>query len=230
MQIKRLMLGAALAGAAFSGAAMAGVTGNVGVVSEYVYRGVSQGTGGDPAVQGGIDYAHDSGFYAGVWSSSLAGGTGSGTGSYEIDGYLGFGGTAGSFGYDIGALYYGYPKSKEAGGADIGTLEFHIKGSVGPVAVTYNYSDDWFDSGESAQYVNGALSLPISETLSFDLAVGYSFGDYYKAADAEYVDYGVSLSKTLNEGLSASFAIVGSDIDGDDDPRFIVGAKYDFSL
>lgn len=233
MEFKRSMLGAILVGAAaFSGSAFAsGFTGNVGVMSEYVYRGIPQGTSGDPAVQGGIDYAHDSGFYAGIWSSSLAGGEGSGTGTYEIDGYLGFGGDVGGFGYDIGALYYGYPKSKESGGSDIGTVEYHIKGSYGPVAVTYYYSDDWFDSGKSAQYINGALTLPITDSLSAGVSYGYSFGKVFKDADAEYSDWSLSLTKTVTDSLSATFSVVGSDADnGDDDPRFLIGAKYAFSL
>ncbi len=47
------------------------ITGNVGVVSQYVFRGLSQ-TNGKPAVQGGFDYAHSSGFYAGTWLSSIS--------------------------------------------------------------------------------------------------------------------------------------------------------------
>ena len=47
------------------------VTANVALVSNYLYRGISQ-TGGKPALQGGFDYAHASGFYAGVWGSSIS--------------------------------------------------------------------------------------------------------------------------------------------------------------
>jgi len=47
------------------------VTANVGLTSDYIFRGISQ-TSGNPAIQGGIDYAHSSGFYAGVWGSNIS--------------------------------------------------------------------------------------------------------------------------------------------------------------
>ena len=43
-------------------------TGNVGAFSEYLYRGVEQSNGA--AIQGGIDYVHDSGLYIGTWASN----------------------------------------------------------------------------------------------------------------------------------------------------------------
>ena len=43
---------------------------NVGIFSDYTYRGVSQ-TGQEPALQGGLDWAHDIGFYAGAWGSNV---------------------------------------------------------------------------------------------------------------------------------------------------------------
>ncbi|MFT4047695.1 MAG: TorF family putative porin [Solimonas sp.] len=236
MEFKRSVLGAVLIGAAvFSGSAFADVTGNVGVVSDYIYRGLPQAaTSGESAVQGGLDYTHASGFYAGFWSSSLAGGT---NGGYELDGYLGFASTIGDFGYDIGALYYGYPKSGEGENEDVGTLEFHVKGSYGPVSLAYNYSDDWFNTGKSAQYVVGALTLPVSDSLSFGASVGYSFGDAFKgtdgASDTDYVDYSLSLTKSLTKEFSASFSVVGTDHgydETDKTPRFLVGGKYTFSL
>src|SRR5512140_3616978 len=47
------------------------VTGNVGITSQYVFRGLTQ-TDGKPAVQGGFDYAHSSGLYAGTWLSNIS--------------------------------------------------------------------------------------------------------------------------------------------------------------
>src|SRR5450759_2863878 len=46
-------------------------TGNVGLVSQYIFRGLTQ-TNGDPAIQGGADYSHASGFYAGTWLSNIS--------------------------------------------------------------------------------------------------------------------------------------------------------------
>ncbi|WP_288485175.1 TorF family putative porin, partial [uncultured Novosphingobium sp.] len=48
------------------------VSGSVGIVSDYRFRGVSQ-SDKNLAVQGGITIAHESGFYIGTWGSNLAG-------------------------------------------------------------------------------------------------------------------------------------------------------------
>ena len=52
-------------------AAQAQVTGNLGLTSDYRFRGISQSQNA-PAVQGGIDYAHSSGLYVGNWNSSVS--------------------------------------------------------------------------------------------------------------------------------------------------------------
>src|SRR5262245_59418168 len=46
-------------------------TGNVTLVSQYIFRGLTQ-TSGKPALQGGIDYSHSSGLYAGTWASNVS--------------------------------------------------------------------------------------------------------------------------------------------------------------
>jgi uncharacterized protein (TIGR02001 family) len=48
------------------------LTGNVGFVSDYRFRGISQ-TFKEPALQGGFDYSHASGFYLGTWASNVYG-------------------------------------------------------------------------------------------------------------------------------------------------------------
>lgn len=84
---------------------------NVGVVSDYLFRGVSQ-THGRPAVQGGIDYAHPSGFYIGAWGSYITWVKDFlGSGSTEIDVYGGYKNTfgGGDWNYDVGYITYNYP-------------------------------------------------------------------------------------------------------------------------
>ena len=43
------------------------ITANVTVVNDYRYRGMTQ-SNYKPAIQGGFDYAHESGFYIGNWN------------------------------------------------------------------------------------------------------------------------------------------------------------------
>lgn len=94
------------------------LTGNVGFVNDYRFRGISQ-TFLQPAIQGGFDYSHASGFYAGTWGSNVYGGSnGSGlgvdynNGSMEWDFYGGYKWDLGPVGMDFGVLQYQYPGAK----------------------------------------------------------------------------------------------------------------------
>jgi len=103
-------------------------SGNFTLASEYLYRGIAQ-TRGKPAVQGGFDYSHSSGFYIGTWASNIswisdfgvgagADGINSASAPIEIDVYGGYKGTiSGDLGFDVGLLTYNYPGSNKAGGA-----------------------------------------------------------------------------------------------------------------
>jgi uncharacterized protein (TIGR02001 family) len=86
------------------------LTSNVGFVSDYYARGVSQ-SWHKPAVQGGIDVAHSSGFYAGAWGSSVTPNTFPDA-TVELDAYAGYNGSipaVDGLGYSVGAIGYFYP-------------------------------------------------------------------------------------------------------------------------
>lgn len=94
-------------------------TGNFTIASEYLYRGIAQ-TRGKPALQGGFDYAHPSGFYIGTWGSNISwinDAVAGASASLELDIYGGYKGTAGPLGYDVGVLTYNYPGTGKPGGA-----------------------------------------------------------------------------------------------------------------
>lgn len=97
------------------------ITGNVSLVSDYRFRGISQ-TFKDPAIQGGIDYSHSSGAYLGTWASNVYGGTNNSfmgvnyfNGGMEWDLYGGYKWEAfKDVTLDVGLLYYWYPGAKWA--------------------------------------------------------------------------------------------------------------------
>ena len=109
----RIILSAALALtslAGFSSPAQAEISANVALVTDYRFRGISQ-SNKNPALQGGFDYAHDSGFYIGTWGSTVDfDSTTDFNGSLELDVY---GGWSTEFGenssIDVGYIYYAYP-------------------------------------------------------------------------------------------------------------------------
>ena len=103
----------ALSGLAAPIVANAELSGNIGVHSKYLLRGIFEENSGT-AVQGGFDWSDDSGFYLGYWGSNLgysydASGTDPYTSTgFENDFYGGFAGEAGGIGYDIGLIQYYY--------------------------------------------------------------------------------------------------------------------------
>ncbi|MFH1605311.1 MAG: TorF family putative porin, partial [Pseudomonadota bacterium] len=108
------------------------LTGNFGIFSQYIFRGLTQ-TNTNPAAQGGFDYTHGSGLYAGTWLSNISwltdsttvpGYSGYKSAPLEWDIYGGYRGTFGksNFGYDVGLLQYYYPGSITSGGIRADTL------------------------------------------------------------------------------------------------------------
>ncbi len=143
------------------------ITGNVGVFSDYRFRGISQ-TNKKPAIQGGIDFAHKSGIYLGNWNSNVDSELFSGA-NIEMDFYGGWKGSFGDFGVDVGALYYYYPGSGEAGANKVNNTELYIGGSWGPISLKYNYAvSDFFSVDDS----KGAYYLLLSGAHDF----GNGFG------------------------------------------------------
>jgi len=85
------------------------LTGNLALATDYRFRGISQ-TYKLPAVQGGIDYSHASGFYLGTWASNVSGNQYPNGASLEWDFYGGYkSAISGDLGFDVGLLYYWYP-------------------------------------------------------------------------------------------------------------------------
>ena len=245
MQIKQLFTGAAVAATlATSTTAMAELSGNIGVTSEYYFRGLTQSAGA--AVQGGVDYAAASGFYAGMWGSNVSF-AGAGAGGAEVDLYGGYAFEAGPVGIDLGALYYWYPEEDETG-TELSTLEISAGFSFGPASLGYAYSDElkFFGvTGANGEYGEGGylslgIELPISEKASVAASIGQYSGqaieDYLASVgstDDAYVDYGLSLNLAASDEIGVSFGFVGTDIDtgaADDDLAFVASASYGFGL
>lgn len=169
MKLKTMALGAALT--VFAGSALADFSGYATLTSDYDYRGFSQ-TGTSAALQGGLDYSHDGGFYASVWASSLDWGPDA-DGSIEVDYIVGFSRDFGDtgFAWDVGLLFYTYPSMSSANFTEIyGGISndlFHFKAS---------YSDDFAGVGESAWYFDGGFDYGWDNGFNVFAYAGYSMG------------------------------------------------------
>lgn len=157
------------------------ITGNAGLYSDYRFRGFTQ-TGYGPAFQGGFDVAHSSGFYLGNWNSNVEQGLYNGA-SLEMDFYGGYKGAFGDIGYDVGYLYYYYPKTGAGGSTKIDNGEIYVGASYGPVSAKWYYSTTkFFQLGEPpTSPVNidtkGSWYLDLSGAL--DLGGGWGVNAHY---------------------------------------------------
>jgi uncharacterized protein (TIGR02001 family) len=148
-------------------------TGNVAIVNDYVFRGISQ-SNQDPAIQGGLDWDSGAGFYIGAWGSSIEFGNDA---SLELDIYGGYRGAIENFTYDVGFLYYLYPETL-ATKLDFWEVYGKAGYNFGPAAVTVglNYTPD--NTGpapeDSSVYYSGVVSVPLGDMFSVSAGVGYS--------------------------------------------------------
>jgi uncharacterized protein (TIGR02001 family) len=196
---------------------------NVGAVTDYRYRGISQSRL-KPAIQGGIDFAHKSGFYLGTWASSIkwikdAGGDA----SIEWDIYGGYKGTAGPIGYDVGVLRYQYPRAHLA--VSPNTTEIYGAATYGPATLKYSHSVTdtfgFFDS-KNSYYVDGSATFDLGSGFSVVPHIGYQ--KIKNTSAASYTDYSVTLGKDFGNGISATAAIVATD--ADDTVYFTPSGKF----
>jgi uncharacterized protein (TIGR02001 family) len=192
-------------------------TGGATLVTDYRFRGLSL-SGGDPAIQGTIGVSHSSGFYVGVWASSLEQDPLDIYGNMELDVYGGWSGEIGSgLSADVGLLYYVYP-----GGSNpfipanyfepYASLSYDIGPATAKLGLAYAWKQDSL-GGDDNLYVYFDLSSGIPGTpISVDAHVGYTDG-----ALSPNLLTGRSLKGGWDYSVGASFAVT---------ENISIGAKY----
>ncbi|MDH5632417.1 MAG: TorF family putative porin [Gammaproteobacteria bacterium] len=213
--MSKKMFAIAVAIAGLPAVASAELTGNIGASSDYVWRGLTQ-TAGDAAVSGGMDYNSPFGLSAGMWTSNTA------FGSPELDLYAGYSKSFGDFSISAGYIGYLYPGTEDdpatADTNEANDLDW-TEASVGfgwkMLSLTYNFSNDTFNTGTKSSYVDLGASFEVAKDLTLALHVGrYDFeNDDVNVAGFvwdDYIDYSISLS-------AGDFSITYSDTDLPDD-------------
>ena len=199
MKTKKLALvtGALLYGFAGITSAESPISANIALTTDYVWRGVSQ-TDNGAAIQGGFDFAHESGFYLGTWASNVDFGDDA---NVEIDLYGGFS-TEFSSGVslDVGLIHYDYPSE-----SDLNFEEVYVGVGFGPVSAMISHDFD----NENTYYDLGA-DIELSESVVLGLHVGH----YDFDAGGDYTDWKVGLS-TSYSGVDFELAYTDTDIDDD---------------
>lgn len=202
-------------------------TANVAVANEYRYRGISQ-TNFKPAIQGGFDYSHSSGFYVGNWNSNISwisdsytttnnNRTANTTAPIEMDFYAGFKKEVGAgITLDGGFLYYYYPGANMPAG-NPNTAELYAAISYGPATLKYSHAvSNLFGTATANGYSDsknsGYLDLSVNYDTGFwGLTVNSHVG-YQKVRGtnpgASYADWKLGLTKDFGGGLTLSAAYI----------------------
>lgn len=227
--LKMSALAVAFAAAAAPITAAAEVTGSLGISNFYLWRGqdLSFGTG---VVSGSVDYAHESGAYAGVWASSetaFGGGTG---GEYDV--YLGFAGEASGLSYDLSYISYIYPGIDQALGEQ-GELVLGL--GMGDFGLTYYTSVYNFNGTDLEIGDDSYLTLGYAYD-KFSFLVGTWMIDTLDDADYTHVDISYSPVENLTftaskivaaDDLSSSFTVSGVVADEQD---LLINVGYAFAF
>lgn len=213
------------------------LTANVGMVSDYIFRGISQ-TQGQPAIQGGFDYSHSSGLYAGTWASNVGWVTRSDysakdNNNMEWDFYAGYKGAfADDFTYDLGAIEYYYPGDKNNNPTADST---EVYAAIGWKFITlkYNYAVSshlfgWTDptmtkKTRGSGYIDLSANYDLGEGWGVNAHVGHQ--DIKNYADASYTDWKLGVTKDVGFGV-VGLAYTTTDAKFD---SALVGTNYNWS-
>ncbi|MBU3633284.1 TorF family putative porin [Polynucleobacter sp. AP-Feld-500C-C5] len=215
------------------------ITANLTVVNDYRYRGISQ-SNFKPAIQGGFDYAHESGFYIGNWNSSISwisdamnnpylSSSNAVSSSIEMDFYAGvkkeFIGEG--FASDFGVLQYYYPTSGIPNGyVNPNTTELYAAqnftfGSVtGFAKFSYAVTDTFGNYNSKGSYYpdltlnydTGIWGLTANAHVGYQYIAG-TYGPTDSRANTNlysYKDWKAGFTKDFGGGLSAAIAYVGT--------------------
>jgi uncharacterized protein (TIGR02001 family) len=228
-------------------AAPSPVTGNLTIVSDYRFRGVSQSYK-LPAVQGGIDYSHASGFYLGNWNSSVSGNQYPNGASIEMDFYGGYKFPLGAdLTLDVGALYYYYPGAFYngfSGKPNYNNFELYVGGVFGPFSAKFFYAiSDFFGLNETtggksssgSYYIDLNYATEILPKLTLAAHLGYQSVSNY--SNLTYTDYKIGVTYDYNSWLLGA-AFIGTNaektpytvFDGSGSSKFVAGNTVVFSV
>lgn len=215
------------------GASADDISANVGLATDYMFRGVSQ-TDNQMSLLGGFDWAHESGIYVGTWASNVSSDffAGGADPQLEVDLYGGYRGAMGAFSYDLGVVAYFYPGADFATADDFETYEFYAGGGYAlSDALSLNaklyYADElnFVGVSESGTYLSLSAAYAVMDGFGLSAGIGFSDGDAFdtigtnngSGADG-YTDYSVGASTSF---AGADFSLMY--IDSDDDAADLFG-------
>jgi uncharacterized protein (TIGR02001 family) len=205
-------------------------TGNLTVATDYRFRGISQ-TFRQPALQGGFDYSHSSGFYIGNWNSNVSGNLFLNGAGLEMDFYGGYKfEPVKDLTADIGLLYYYYPGAEiGATGVKYNNGEIYLGATYKWLSAKYSYGlTDFFGLKSTTAPVYAFTALPangdskgsgyLDLTANFEVAdktiltlhAGHQTIRHY--GELDYTDYKIGIARDFGFA-TVGFAVIGTNAD-----------------
>ena len=230
---------------------------NVGVVSDYRFRGITQ-TSFKPALQLGVDFVHKNGFYLGAFGSNVKwvkDFNGASKGSYEVDLYGGYKGSiTKDLAFDLGLITYVYPGNNSGAAGTVGAgLYSNANTTEVYGALTYNVFTFKYNrsTGNYLGFLRSSGSQYFDLSANFDLGSGFTLTPHVGFQripnqgvgnnQGNYTDYALTLAKDFGSGFSGTAAVIGTntkrgagtfyrDNVGNDlgKSTLVVGVKYSF--
>lgn len=235
-KLKSLALSVAVASSSMAALApnlaQAEVTGNIGLMSEYYFRGISQSVD-QASPEFGVDYENESGLYLGLWSAKVGATDGP---DVEYDIYGGYGFDLGAVSVGAGFTFYRYLENNWDSAYD----EINLSAAYGPLSIAYDLGIHRGTTGvEFTKDRNYSV-------LSASLEYGNFYGTYGKGMDFAFDDIDdngkssgidhtwmqLGYSTEIYTDTSIDFSILrtSKDITGDDETTLLLGINKSFGL
>ncbi len=202
------------AGMAQSATPAVSISGNLGLFSDYRFRGISL-TDRKPALQGGFDLSHASGLYLGNWNSNIDSAFYNGS-NLEMDVYGGYRTDLGGVGIDVGVIYYYYPGSGKGGTSKIDNTEIYVGASFGPLSAKYSHAvSDFFSAPntKASRYFDLGYAQDLGNGLGVNAHVGYQRIRNTPSNTGRITDYKVGVTYDLS-GYVLGASYIGTNRDG----------------
>jgi uncharacterized protein (TIGR02001 family) len=210
------------------------LTGNIGVVSDYIFRGISQ-TRENPALQGGVDYTHPSGFYSGLWGSSIDFNDTDNT-HVEIDGYIGYIYNHEAWTLDSRITYYAYPEAKSSLNYDYYEIGINITHDfqVAKLTGSFNYTPENFGASGDATYYSLATTIPLPHGFNANGKIGHqTIDNSVNFGYPSYTDWSAGITYELYDGISLAAQYVDTNLSAEEcsdgcDAKGVLSLTYSF--
>jgi uncharacterized protein (TIGR02001 family) len=219
-----IVVGLVSAAAARQACAEDGLSGQIGVASEYIGKGLGK-SDGEPAVSGSVEYSR-SGFYSNLFASTAKLSQGS---DAEIVTSVGYRTEAAGIGLDFSVNNRDLPGTRK--GIDANYTEYQVDASrkFGAVSTRFrvNYTADGFSGTQEAWWVElqGAVALDGKTRASAAVA------DRSADGGAEYVAWNLGVKRKLNDAFALDarwYDTDGHDYGESYEGRFVAALTYAF--